>query len=192
MALFHKKPTIDEIVQTIRTMSEEDRAALEAALNGDTEEETPETATGTAAEAETETAAEEVNEEAETGSEAEEAGGAEEAEDAADTSISDDTDTEADTADEEAESDAEGPEADDTAQDTEADEHAGEIIESLTRRVNELEEKVSSITALKDRLDEYEQKLCDRFGFRPSGNTGKDKSIYDMSADELSAHIRMS
>lgn len=184
MALFHKKPTIDEIVQTIRTMSEEDRAALEAALNGDTEEETPET--------ETETAAEEVNEEAETGSEAEEADGAEEAEDAADTSISDDTDTEADTADEEAESDAEGPETDDTAQDTEADEHAGEIIESLTRRVNELEEKVSSITALKDRLDEYEQKLCDRFGFRPSGNTGKDKSIYDMSADELSAHIRMS
>lgn len=179
MGLFSKKISLEEIKKAVADLSEEEKAELTALLNPEEEA------------TETETPAETVEETTEEATEATETP-AEETEEA----TAEETETETDAAPEaeaepEAQPEAEA-EADETTQDDTAEENAAQIIESLTGRVNDLEAKladysaqIDSLVELKAKLDEYEAKTADKFGYRQNGIADAGKDIRDMSTAEL-------
>lgn len=177
MGLFSKKISLEEIKKAVADLSEEEKAELTALLNPEEEA------------TETETPAETVEETTEEATEATETP-AEETEEA----TAEETETEAAPeaeAEPEAQPEAEA-EADETTQDDTAEENAAQIIESLTGRVNDLEAKladysaqIDSLVELKAKLDEYEAKTADKFGYRQNGIADAGKDIRDMSTAEL-------
>lgn len=183
MALFKKHLSLDEILKAVSAMSPEDkekvRAAAERASDAEetpaeseTTEDTPETTEETdPAEEKTpdgETPAEETSAE----------------EPAAEGTTEETPATAAENADAEAaKADAEGT-PNETAQDEEADEHGSEIIKALTDRVIALEESMKTLKALQDRMEEYDARNAEKFGYH--GKPGdKRQDISEMSAAEL-------
>ena len=183
MGLFSKKISLEEIKKAVADLSEEEKAELTALLNPEEE------ATETETPAETvEETTEEATEETETPAEETEEATAEETETETEAAPEAEAEPEAQP---EAQPEAEA-EADETTQDDTAEENAAQIIESLTGRVNDLEAKLSdysaqidSLVELKAKLDEYEAKTADKFGYRQNGIADAGKDIRDMTTAEL-------
>ena len=88
-----------------------------------------------------------------------------------------------------AESEAPAEEArDETVQDEAADDHSAEIIKALTDRVIALEDGMKTLKALQDRMEEYDARNAEKFGYH--GKPGdKRQDISEMSASELKEKI---
>lgn len=179
MGLFSKKKiSLEEILEGIKTLSEEEKAqALAAmqekkpALTEEVEDVKEETAEGENVEGkEVEEAKEgEAVEETET---VEEAAATEEVE----------------------QPEAQMEEAETTLAETEsatdemANDNRDEIIHQLTDKVNEISEQIKGLLELKSLMEEYTGKQAESFGYK--GNVlGAKKDYKDMSAEELKAHV---
>ena len=161
MGIFNKKITLDEILQAISDLKDEEKAKLmETLSDGKTEENAID-------------ASEDANNEKDCGKDCaseEETNAAEEG-----------SETPEDT--------VEGAPENQTSQDTSAEENRDDVIQILSARVGDLEEKIAKLDKLRERMEEYERKTADRFGYRTDdGKAGK--NIYDMTADELDGAIR--
>ena len=191
MALFSKKLTLEELLKAAAALSPEEKEKLRASLTGTEDEEAHEEAEeekGSAENAEEPKAdnseeSAEVEPEAPAQEEEKEDGGAEEepAEEAAEKPES--PQEPAESVEEETEEARE-----ETTQDSEAEDHNAEMVKTLSDRVCALEETIKELSALKERMEEYDQRNAERFGY--AGNPGKVRRSYDeMSAAELKAEI---
>lgn len=164
MGFFSRKLTLDEILSAIADLSDDEKAKVKESFEGKSEEETP------SAEPE----------------------GKDTAEETVDAKTESEDSTEECDSEGEYEEDAkaveEATEAE-TSQDAVAEEHATDIIQGLAERISDVEEKLANLDKLRERMEEYEKKTADRFGYRTDdGKAGK--NIYDMTADELEGAIR--
>lgn len=183
MALFKRHLTLDNLLKAIAALSPEDKEKVRAAINKDADEPAPdEDDTGT-------------DEETPTGSDepssSSDETAPEEAEEKGDDVGNDDHPETAEPAETDAPEDieSEAEEAqDETTQDEEADEHGAEILKALTDRVIALEEKMQTLTELRERMEEYDTKNAEKFGYK--GKPGdKLRDFADMTADELKEKI---
>ena len=161
MGIFNKKITLDEILQAISDLKDEEKAKLmETLSDGKTEENATD-------------ASEDANNETDCGKDC----ASEEERNAAEEGAEKHEETGEDAPDNQ------------TSQDTSAEENRDDVIQILSARVGDLEEKIAKLDKLRDRMEEYERKTADRFGYRTDdGKAGK--NIYDMTADELDGAIR--
>ena len=161
MGIFNKKITIDEILQAISDLKDEEKAkVMETLSDGKTEENA------------TDASEDEINET-----------------DCGKDCASEEETNAAEEVDETPEEAGEDAPDNQTAQDTSAKENGEDVLQILSARVGELEEKIAKLDKLRERMEEYEKKTADRFGYRSEdGKAGK--NIYDMTADELDGAIR--
>ena len=161
MGIFNKKITLDEILQAISDLKDEEKAKLmETLSDGKTEEDATD-------------ASEDANNETDCGKDC----------------ASEEKKNSAEEVDETPEESGEDAPDNQTAQDTSAEENRDDVLQILSARVGELEEKIAKLDKLRERMEEYEKKTEDRFGYRSEdGKAGK--NIYDMTADELEGAIR--
>lgn len=188
MALFKKHLTLDAILKAIADLSPEGKAKVRAAVDDADEmppagpdDETPAEATTDCEENSSAESAGSTDGTGETAEKATTESGAEAAESTA---------TAAPTPDATPES-VESTVAethDETAQDEEADEHGAEIIKALADRILALEDRMKALAELKDRMEEYNARNAESFGYR-SKPSDKLRDIADMSASELKEKI---
>lgn len=188
MALFKKHLSLDEILKAVSAMSPEDKEKVRAAAEHASDaEETPaesETTEDTPETAEETDPGEEKTPDGETPAEETSAEETSAEEPAAEGTTEETPAPAAENADAEAaKADAEGT-PNETAQDEEADEHGAEIIKALTDRVIALEESMKTLKALQNRMEEYDARNAEKFGYH--GKPGdKRQDISEMSAAEL-------
>lgn len=188
MALFGKKKlSLEEILEGIKTLSDEEKAKVVASAQGEAKpdpvetEEPVEDASVEAPDGESEEVTNEV-EETET---------AEAVEEPATEPVTEEVATEEPTGeptdgatDESA--DVVLPE-EQSATDEMANDNRDQIIHELTDKVNELSEQIKGLLELKTLMEEYTGKQAESFGYK--GNVlGAKKDFKDMSTDELKAH----
>lgn len=184
MALFGKKKlSLEEILEGIKTLSDEEKAKAVAAMQGEKEPEPVET------EEPVEDAGVETpnGESEEVTNEVEETETAETVEEPASEPVAEEVATEepTDGATEES-ADVVLPE-DQSATDEMAKDNRDQIIHELTDKVNKLSEQVKGLLELKTLMEEYTGKQAEAFGFK--GNVlGAKKDYKDMSTEELKAH----
>ena len=134
MGIFNKKITLDEILKAISDLSEEEKAKLIGTLSdGKTEE----TATD---------ASEDANNVTDCGK---------------DCASKEETNAAEEVAETPEETGEDAPE-NQTSQDTSAEENRDDVIQILSARVGDLEEKIAKIDKLRDRMEEYERKTAER------------------------------
>lgn len=183
MALFKKKRTLDEILEDVKNLSPEEAKELHAKMQ-DLYKAEDEREIDKIEEEKADTdevkdeKADEVNEESEEiGKDVDEV----KDEVATDEAAEVPTEEEPEVADthEIPENDPEIPSTDD---------NTAELIKTLTDRVNGLEQLVSELHELKEKMDEYVSKQKETFGYRSTGSDTR-KNYDDMSADELKHHL---
>lgn len=183
MALFKRHLTLDNLLKAIAALSPEDKEKVRAAIDKDAEEPAPD-ADGAGTDAETPAG----NDEPLSGSDE---NTPEEAEAQGDGDGTDDPPETAEPAASDASEEVESEAAeahDETVQDEEADEHGAEILKALTDRVIALEEKMQTLTELRERMEEYDTRNAEKFGYK--GKPGdKLRDFDDMTADELKEKI---
>ena len=172
MALFKKKLSLSEILEGIEGLSEEEKAQVTEKLSTPTEEKpvepVGEKATDNVTEGEAvEEPIEESNEVEETTEEVVEETPIEEA-------VVEPTD-------------------EPVPQGQEMNELEGEnqdnAVESLASRISAIEEQLNAFNELKSKMEEYTQKMADKFGYKGSV-PGAKKDYKEMSADELSNELK--
>ena len=179
MGLFGKKKlSLEEIIEGIKTLSEEEKAQAIEAMQSKDDAEPTESVEVEEKETDGENMEGEQVEEKETVEEVEET----------DVAEVDNTEEGVESAE------TEEPVADETlseeesATDEMANDNRDEIIHQLTDKVNELSEQIKGLLELKTLMEEYTKKQADNFGYK--GNLlGAKKDIRDMSADELKGHL---
>lgn len=184
MALFKKRLSLNEILKAISALSPEDKEKVRAAAESEAPAE--EAPAEDAAKAEEETPA--ANTEAVSdGGESIEEVAKDSDEEPQDTEGTESTDPTTEASSESVEADAEEA-RDETVQDEEADDHSAEIIKALTDRVIALEDGMKTLKALQDRMEEYDARNAEKFGYH--GKPGdKRQDISEMSASELKEKI---
>lgn len=183
MALFKRHLTLDNLLKAIAALSPEDKEKVRAAINKEADEPAPdEDDTGT--DEETHTGGDEP-------SSSSDETAPEEAEEKGDDVGNDDHPETAEPAETDAPEDIESEAEEtheETVQDEEANEHGAEIIQALTDRVVALEERMQTLTALQERMEEYDTRNAEKFGYH--GKPGdKRRDISEMSASELKEKI---
>ena len=172
MALFKKKLSLEEIIEGIKSLSEEEQAKLKQEMTGGaTEETTEETNVEETAVEEVETNDNEVAEEVEETTE-----NVEEVTEEATEPV------------EEVEESTEQEEVSNEPNETEG-ENKNEIIEQLTNRVADLEAKLGEFEELKEQMLAYTKKQAEQFGYEGK-IPGAKKDYKDMSASELSNELK--
>ena len=68
--------------------------------------------------------------------------------------------------------------------DEQAEENEKEATSKLAERVSALEEALKGFNELKARMEDYNKKQAEKFGYK-GGSLGEKKDIHDMTADEL-------
>ena len=185
MALFGKKKlTLDEILEGIKTLSDEEKSKALASLQG---EQNPEAETDVenavenneGEEVKDEVVEEQVDEPTEEVTEEPVAKPAvEPGEDAE--GVKEPTDPQPEQADATLEQG-------ESATDEMANDNRDEIIHQLTDKVNELSEQIKGLLELKSLMEEYTGKQAENFGYK--GNIlGAKKDYKDMTTEELKAH----
>lgn len=179
MGIFNKKVTLDEIMKAISDLSDEEKAKVVETLSEkntdefDVTESTPKAEEGGTTEENAASAPEGASNETDCGKDC----------------ASEEETTAAEEGSETPEDAGESDPDNQTTQDTSAKENGEDVIQILSARVGELEEKIAKLDKLRERMEEYEKKTADRFGYRSEdGRAGK--NIYDMTADELDGAIR--
>lgn len=179
MGLFSKKRlSLDEILEGIKTLSEEEKAQAIAAMQ--------EKAPAPAEEVENvkEEPAESENVESKEVESAEESEAVEETETVEENASTEKVD-QPETQTEEAETTLSETES---ATDEMANDNRDEIIHQLTDKVNEMSEQLKGLLELKSLMEEYTGKQAESFGYK--GNVlGAKKDYKDMSTEELKAHV---
>lgn len=183
MALFGKKKlSLEEILEGIKTLSDEEKAKAVAAMQGEKKPEPVETESPVE-----DAGVEDANGEEVVGEKVEETATEEVLEEPATEPVTEEVAMEepTDGATEES-ADVVLPE-EQSATDEMANDNRDQIIHELTDKVNELSEQIKGLLELKTLMEEYTGKQAEAFGFK--GNVlGAKKDYKDMSTDELKAH----
>ena len=183
MALFKRNLTMDKLLKAISALSPEDKEKVRAAIDESENKAAPdeavkETEKGTPTATDEPSSGTDESDKENTETTGEETKSA----DSAGTNESTSSETS-----ESVKSEAEETH-DETVQDKEADEHGAEIIQALTDRVVALEERMQTLTALQERMEEYDTRNAEKFGYH--GKPGdKRRDISEMSASELKEKI---
>ena len=183
MALFGKKKlTLDEILEGIKSLSEEDKAKALAAMQGE-EKAAPTEMEPQAEPTEGEEVKEEKAEETEEPEKVEEPATESETEE-----VAEPTEVEAQPTEEVVEEGADVvlPEGE-SATDEMAEDNRDQIIHRLSDKVNELSEQIQGLLELKTLMEEYTGKQAESFGYKGKV-LGAKKDYKDMSTEELKAH----
>lgn len=198
MALFGKKKlSLEEILAGIAALSEEEKATLQAKIQGadakseqvEEKESDEQTTDGNGENESVET--ENVEENVETGeNEVEENQPEEATTETEEVTAESETDTVTEPTEENIETETvEENSVVESPVDEQASENTGEIVKGLTDRVVALEETIKGLVELKAMMEEYTEKQKANFGYKGQ-IPGAKKDIHDMSADELKAHIQ--
>lgn len=184
MALFGKKKlSLDEILEGIKTLSEEEKAQALAAMQG-SKDEKPET-TEEVEDTEVETKVETTEGENVEGEQVEEEKAVEEVEKTTEEPVA--QKEEVDQPVEQTQEEDAVLEQGESATDEMANDNRDEIIHQLSDKVNELSEQIKSLLELKELMEEYTSKQAEGFGYK--GNVlGAKKDYKDMTTDELKQH----
>lgn len=180
MALFSKKKlSLDEILEGIKTLSEEEKAQALAAMQG-SKDEKPETTEDVEDTKEEVTEGENVE-----GEQVEDTKAVEEVEETAEEPVAQKEEVDqpvGQTQEEDA-----VLEQGESATDEMANDNRDEIIHQLSDKVNELSEQIKGLLELKELMEEYTSKQAEGFGYK--GNVlGAKKDYKDMTTDELKQH----
>ena len=183
MALFGKKKlSLDEILEGIKTLSEEEKAQALAAMQG-SKDEKPEITEEVENTKEESTEGENVE-----GEQVEEEKAVENVEDVEETTeepVEPTEDVQEKQQLSEQTEKAAFPESE-SATDEMANDNRDEIIHQLSDKVNELSEQIKGLLELKTLMEEYTSKQAEGFGYK--GNVlGAKKDYKDMTTDELKA-----
>jgi hypothetical protein len=179
MALFGKKKlSLDEILEGIKTLSEEEKAQALAAMQGSKDEKPEITEEVEDTKVET-TEGENVE-----GEQAEEEKAVEEVEETTEEPVA--QKEEVDQPVEQTQEEDAVLEPGESATDEMANDNRDKIIHQLSDKVNELSEQIKGLLELKTLMEEYTSKQAEGFGYK--GNVlGAKKDYKDMSTDELKA-----